>query len=158
MNQQADIQHSMALPAANAFRAHASGPLVEADPDVACHVLREHERQRHSIELIASENFVSRAVLEMQGAVLTGIKRPSGSSLAYVCFGCRGFDQFNLIHEYPLGWFYQRSGIRGLAGQQSKAAIAIWEARSIRTCKSHLASKHMQFMIRLIIKNAVFLI
>jgi glycine hydroxymethyltransferase len=33
--------------------------------------LREHERQRHSIELIASENFVSRAVLEIQGSVLT---------------------------------------------------------------------------------------
>lgn len=32
-----------------------------------------------------------------------GIKRPSGSSLADVCFGCRGFDQFSLIHESPLG-------------------------------------------------------
>ncbi len=54
-----------------ASSAHASGPLIEADPELAHHVAREHERQRHSIELIASENFVSRAVLEMQGSVLT---------------------------------------------------------------------------------------
>lgn len=33
-----------------------------------------------------------------------GIQRSSGSSLADVCFGCRGFDQFSLIHESPLGW------------------------------------------------------
>lgn len=51
--------------------AHASGPLIEADPELAHHVVREHERQRYSIELIASENFVSHAVLEMQGSVLT---------------------------------------------------------------------------------------
>jgi glycine hydroxymethyltransferase len=71
LNQQPDTQHFTAPVAADTFHAHASGPLIEADPDVACHVLREHERQRHSIELIASENFVSRAVLEVQGSVLT---------------------------------------------------------------------------------------
>ncbi len=46
-------------------------PLAEADPDVFAAIDKELHRQRHEIELIASENIVSRAVLEAQGSVLT---------------------------------------------------------------------------------------
>src|SRR3977135_4195490 len=45
--------------------------LDEADPDIAAAIRGELGRQRHEIELIASENIVSRAVLEAQGSVLT---------------------------------------------------------------------------------------
>ncbi|MGH6870831.1 MAG: serine hydroxymethyltransferase [Rhizomicrobium sp.] len=45
--------------------------LAEADPEVAKVIGEELERQRDKIELIASENIVSRAVLEAQGSVLT---------------------------------------------------------------------------------------
>ncbi len=45
--------------------------LREADPEIADAVARELGRQRDEIELIASENIVSRAVLEAQGSVLT---------------------------------------------------------------------------------------
>jgi glycine hydroxymethyltransferase len=45
--------------------------LAEADPDIAAAISGELGRQRHEIELIASENIVSRAVLEAQGSVLT---------------------------------------------------------------------------------------
>jgi len=45
--------------------------LEEADPEVAEAVRLELGRQRDEIELIASENIVSRAVLEAQGSVLT---------------------------------------------------------------------------------------
>src|SRR5881398_2242309 len=45
--------------------------LAEADPDIAAAIRGELGRQRHEIELIASENIVSRAVLEAQGSVLT---------------------------------------------------------------------------------------
>jgi glycine hydroxymethyltransferase len=45
--------------------------LAEADPDLAAAVGRELARQQDGIELIASENIVSRAVLEAQGSVLT---------------------------------------------------------------------------------------
>ncbi|MGA7428319.1 MAG: serine hydroxymethyltransferase [Rhodoplanes sp.] len=48
-----------------------SAPLAETDPDIADAIRRELGRQRDEIELIASENFVSRAVLEAQGSVLT---------------------------------------------------------------------------------------
>jgi glycine hydroxymethyltransferase len=48
-----------------------SAPLLEVDPEIADVVKRELGRQRDEIELIASENIVSRAVLEAQGSVLT---------------------------------------------------------------------------------------
>jgi glycine hydroxymethyltransferase len=45
--------------------------LEEADPEIFAAVRGELGRQRREIELIASENIVSRAVLEAQGSVLT---------------------------------------------------------------------------------------
>jgi glycine hydroxymethyltransferase len=48
-----------------------SATLAAADPDVADAIAAELGRQRNKIELIASENIVSRAVLEAQGSVLT---------------------------------------------------------------------------------------
>jgi glycine hydroxymethyltransferase len=48
-----------------------SAALAEADPEIADAIRLELGRQRDEIELIASENIVSRAVLEAQGSVLT---------------------------------------------------------------------------------------
>jgi glycine hydroxymethyltransferase len=48
-----------------------SASLAEADPEIAAAVGKELGRQRDEIELIASENIVSKAVLEAQGSVLT---------------------------------------------------------------------------------------
>ena len=45
--------------------------LADADPDLSAAIGGELDRQRDQIELIASENIVSRAVLEAQGSVLT---------------------------------------------------------------------------------------
>ena len=45
--------------------------LRTADPEVADLVAAESERQRDTVRLIASENYVSRAVLEATGTVLT---------------------------------------------------------------------------------------
>ena len=46
-------------------------PLREADPVVARLVDRELARQRHGVELIASENFASRAIIDAAGTPLT---------------------------------------------------------------------------------------
>merc|ERR1719267_123289 len=46
-------------------------PLAEADPVMADLVAKERERQQRCIELIASENFTSRAVMECLGSCLT---------------------------------------------------------------------------------------
>jgi glycine hydroxymethyltransferase len=48
-----------------------TAPLAETDPEIAEAIRLELGRQRDEIELIASENIVSRAVLEAQGSVLT---------------------------------------------------------------------------------------
>lgn len=45
--------------------------LAESDPEIADTIGKELKRQQDDIELIASENIVSRAVLEAQGSVLT---------------------------------------------------------------------------------------
>ncbi len=46
-------------------------PLDAVDPEIARLIHSEVERQEHGLELIASENFVSRAVLEAMGSALT---------------------------------------------------------------------------------------
>ena len=46
-------------------------PLSVVDPEIAAVLDQELSRQRHTLEMIASENFVSRAILEAQGSVLT---------------------------------------------------------------------------------------
>ena len=46
-------------------------PLEQSDPEVFGAIRSELGRQRHEIELIASENIVSRGVLEAQGSVMT---------------------------------------------------------------------------------------
>jgi glycine hydroxymethyltransferase len=48
-----------------------TAPLAQTDPEIAEAIDLELGRQRDEIELIASENIVSRAVLEAQGSVLT---------------------------------------------------------------------------------------
>jgi glycine hydroxymethyltransferase len=46
-------------------------PLAEVDPEIAAALNGELRRQQDTLEMIASENFVPRAVLECQGSVLT---------------------------------------------------------------------------------------
>ncbi len=48
-----------------------SGRLQTIDPEIASAIFLERQRQQENIELIASENFVSPAVMEAQGSVLT---------------------------------------------------------------------------------------
>jgi len=61
-------QTSFAASRSNSFF---SASLAEADPEIARAIDLELNRQRDEIELIASENMVSRAVLEAQGSVMT---------------------------------------------------------------------------------------
>src|ERR1700716_3247473 len=48
-----------------------SRPLYEVDPQIAAAIDNEARRQHEGLELIASENFVSEAVLEAAGSVFT---------------------------------------------------------------------------------------
>ena len=66
--------------------------LKNADPDVFAAVSREVQRQANQLELIASENFVSRAVLEAAGTVLTN-KYAEGLPGKRYYGGCEFVDQ-----------------------------------------------------------------
>ena len=48
-----------------------TAPLSQVDPEIAQVLQQELDRQRGTLEMIASENFVSRAILQAQGSVLT---------------------------------------------------------------------------------------
>ncbi|MDE2228233.1 MAG: serine hydroxymethyltransferase [Alphaproteobacteria bacterium] len=76
-------------PAADRFF---SATLAEADPDLAAAIGRELKRQQDQIELIASENLASRAVLEAQGSVLTN-KYAEGYPGRRYYGGCEFVDQ-----------------------------------------------------------------
>ncbi|MBO0742783.1 MAG: serine hydroxymethyltransferase [Hyphomicrobiaceae bacterium] len=69
-----------------------SATLAQADPELAGVVLRELKRQRDEIELIASENMVSRAVLEAAGSVLTN-KYAEGYPGNRYYGGCQHMDE-----------------------------------------------------------------
>ncbi|PRH89401.1 serine hydroxymethyltransferase [Labrys okinawensis] len=66
--------------------------LAKADPAVSGAIGRELHRQREEIELIASENIVSRAVLEAQGSVLTN-KYAEGYPGRRYYGGCQHVDE-----------------------------------------------------------------
>ncbi len=67
-------------------------PLAKADPAIAALVRREQDRQEHGLELIASENFVSVAVLEAAGTVLTN-KYAEGVPRKRYYGGCEVIDE-----------------------------------------------------------------
>ncbi|MDD5261957.1 MAG: ribose 5-phosphate isomerase B [Methylacidiphilales bacterium] len=68
------------------------GPaLPQADPEIFSAISHERERQRRNIELIASENFTSRAVMEAQGSCLTN-KYAEGYPSKRWYGGCENVD------------------------------------------------------------------
>jgi glycine hydroxymethyltransferase len=67
-------------------------PLAKADPAVARLIRREVERQEHGLELIASENFVSVAVLQAMGTALTN-KYAEGLPRKRYYGGCEVVDE-----------------------------------------------------------------
>jgi glycine hydroxymethyltransferase len=73
-----------------------SAALGESDPEVAGAVSRELRRQQDEIELIASENIVSRAVLEAAGSVLTN-KYAEGYPGHRYYGGCQHVDEVETL-------------------------------------------------------------
>ncbi|UCD24589.1 MAG: serine hydroxymethyltransferase [Gemmatimonadota bacterium] len=76
----------------NGHRRH----LAEGDPDIASLIHSEVERQEQGLELIASENFVSRAVLEAMGSELTN-KYAEGYPRRRYYGGCEWVDKIEQL-------------------------------------------------------------
>jgi glycine hydroxymethyltransferase len=75
----------------NASVAAADALLSQVDPEILAAIRGEQDRQRHQIELIASENYTSAAVLAAQGSVLTN-KYAEGYPGARYYGGCEYVD------------------------------------------------------------------
>ena len=73
-----------------------SGVLSDQDPEIAGWIDRETLRQRDSLEMIASENYTSRAVLEAMGSVLTN-KYAEGYPGRRYYGGCEFVDEVETL-------------------------------------------------------------
>ena len=71
-------------------------PLSVVDPEIAGWLDKELDRQRNTLEMIASENFVPRAVLEAQGSVLTN-KYAEGYPGRRYYGGCEFVDEVEIL-------------------------------------------------------------
>src|SRR5436309_12647396 len=78
-------------PGFSASSGSTGGPLSKVDPEIFAAIQAEEKRQRENIELIASENFTSRAVMEAQGSVLTN-KYAEGYPKKRWYGGCENVD------------------------------------------------------------------
>src|SRR5947207_6294676 len=86
-----DISHSMEPERLTPSSGIYGDALRRADPEIFDAIMAEEKRQRENIELIASENFTSRAVMEAQGSVLTN-KYAEGYPRKRWYGGCENVD------------------------------------------------------------------
>ncbi|MGI4861207.1 MAG: serine hydroxymethyltransferase [Janthinobacterium lividum] len=115
------------MPKPNAFF---DAPLAQGDAAVARIVSRELERQQSQVELIASENIVSRAVLEAQGSVFTN-KYAEGYPGKRYYGGCEFADDVEaLALERLQCLFGARFGnVQPHSGAQANGAVMLALAR-----------------------------
>ena len=71
-------------------------PLAAIDPDVSNAILRERTRQNEGLELIASENFASAAVMDATGSILTN-KYAEGYPGRRYYGGCEFYDEIESL-------------------------------------------------------------
>ncbi len=99
-------------------------PLTELDPEVAQAMQGELARQRDTLEMIASENFVPRAVLQAQGSVLTN-KYAEGYPGRRYYGGCENVDVIeDLARDRAKQLFgAEFANVQPHAGAQANAAV-----------------------------------
>jgi glycine hydroxymethyltransferase len=100
-----------------------SRPLVQADPTIAQAIANEIARQHEGLEMIASENFVSRAVLEAAGSVFTN-KYAEGYPGKRYYGGCEFADVVeNLARDRAKQIFgAEHANVQPHSGSQANAA------------------------------------
>ena len=99
-------------------------PLSEVDPEIAAALADELGRQRGTLEMIASENFVPRAILETQGSVLTN-KYAEGYPGRRYYGGCEFVDVAeNLAIQRAKDLFgAEHANVQPHAGAQANVAV-----------------------------------
>jgi glycine hydroxymethyltransferase len=101
-----------------------SAPLAEVDPDIAELLGKELGRQRDTLEMIASENFAPRSVLQAQGSVLTN-KYAEGLPGRRYYGGCEYVDVVeNIARDRAKALFgAEFANVQPHSGAQANAAI-----------------------------------
>lgn len=101
------------------------GFLKDSDPEVFQAISNELARQQNSIELIASENFVSESVLEAQGSVLTN-KYAEGLPHKRYYGGCEFVDDVEEIAISRLKRLFSapHANVQPHSGAQANMAVA----------------------------------
>ena len=99
-------------------------PLTEVDPEIAAVLDQELGRQRDTLEMIASENFVPRAILQTQGSVLTN-KYAEGYPGRRYYGGCEYVDVAeNLAIDRAKALFgAEHANVQPHAGAQANVAL-----------------------------------
>ncbi|HYK81531.1 MAG TPA: serine hydroxymethyltransferase [Gemmatimonadales bacterium] len=105
-------------------------PLANADPTVYQLIRREVERQEHGLELIASENFVSVAVLEAMGTALTN-KYAEGLPKKRYYGGCEVVDEVEqlAIDRAKTLFHAEHANVQPHSGAQANLAAYLAVAR-----------------------------
>ncbi len=103
---------------------HLNRPLVEVDPEIAEVLRGELEREQRTLEMIASENFVPRAVLECQGSVLTN-KYAEGYPGRRYYGGCEWVDisEQLAIDRAKALFGAEHANVQPHSGSQANAAV-----------------------------------
>jgi glycine hydroxymethyltransferase len=101
-------------------------PLIDSDPSVFKAIQSELERQQTQIELIASENIVSRAVLEAQGSVMTN-KYAEGYPGKRYYGGCECVDVVEslAIHRLKQLFNCEFANVQSHSGAQANQAVML---------------------------------
>jgi glycine hydroxymethyltransferase len=96
------------------------------DPDVAGWIRKEEQRQNEGLELIASENFVSRAVREAQGSVLTN-KYAEGYPGRRYYGGCEFVDKIETLAIERVKKLFgaDHANVQPHSGSQANMAVYI---------------------------------
>jgi glycine hydroxymethyltransferase len=99
-------------------------PLADVDPEVAHAVAQELERQQRTLEMIASENFVPQAILEVQGSVLTN-KYAEGYPGRRYYGGCEYVDIIEqlAIDRAKALFGAEHANVQPHAGAQANASV-----------------------------------
>ncbi len=101
--------------------------LPAEDADIAAIIAKELQRQQEQVELIASENIVSRAVMEAQGSILTNKYAEGYPAHRYYC-GCEFIDEIEVLAQERAKQLFGAKFVNVQPHSGSQANMAVYVA------------------------------
>ncbi|MBR0120704.1 MAG: serine hydroxymethyltransferase [Clostridia bacterium] len=101
--------------------------LLTEDADIAAIINKELKRQQEQVELIASENIVSRAVMEAQGSILTNKYAEGYPAHRYYC-GCEFIDEIETLAQERAKQLFGAKFVNVQPHSGSQANMAVYVA------------------------------